>query len=560
MKHQYKIRIRYVYILFVFLFLILFLKISYLQIFRRDFLHGLAQGQHYRLVPLEGRRGRIIDSKGKELVRGISSYSIFADPANIDDVYQTAKILSENIGLSFQEIRKKLEKKSRFVWLKRKISWEEKEKIKAFDLAAVGFTREDKRFFPQEELASGVLGIVDIDNNGLSGIEFVYDSYLKGKDGLVRVLQDSHSRGIILSPQIVIPTAGADITCTIDAHIQYWVEQELKKTIEEFRAKEGSVIVMDASSGGILAMANYPAFNPNNLEERLADDMRNRAVTDMFEPGSVFKIVTLIGALAENKFSEEDRFFCEQGKMKIPGRYLNDWKPYGELSFVEVFKKSSNIGVAKIAQGIGKDNIYKYIKKLGFGQRTGIDLPGEISGSIKVPSEWSQNSVFVIPIGQEVGVSLIQLVRAFAVAANGGYLVKPYIVQEIFAPFFVKNTSVEKSRVISSDVAQRVKDIFLQVVEDGTAKRARIEGRKIGGKTGTAQKYDPKIKKYSPTDYRAGFVGFIADIEPPVVIGISIDRPEKSHFGGVVAAPLFRAIADRIIKYAEGGGDARDKE
>jgi cell division protein FtsI (penicillin-binding protein 3) len=409
--------------------------------------------------------------------------------------------------------------------------------------------REQKRFYPQENLAASLLGVVDIDNKGLDGLELFYDNDLRGKSGLVRVLQDSASNELIIDPLAINPKEGADMFLTIDAQVQYWVESYLQETIKKFSAKEGSVIVMNAITGEVIALANYPTFNPNDLSGISKDAMRNRAVCDMFEPGSVFKVVTLLAAIEENKFSDEDKIFCENGSFKIPGSVLHDWKPYGMLNFKEVFKKSSNIGVGKIANSLGRNTFYRYIKKLGFGEKTGIDIPGEIGGSLKPLSRWSNTSGYIIPIGQEIGINLIQLVRLFAVVANDGYLVKPHLLKNISTEGFSKNMPTKRKRVISSSTAERAKNILISVVEEGTGALARIEGAKIGGKTGTAQKYDPEIRRYSPTQYRASFVGFISDLEPPLVIGVTIFEPKKSHFGGVVAAPLFKKIAQKLIDY-----------
>lgn len=559
MKDKYSVRVKYIYIGFVCLFIILPVRIAYLQIFRGKFLRDLAQKQHYRLIPLEGERGNIFDRRGKVLATGVNSHSVFADPYLVKDVWETAKILAFRLNLDKAELIKLLKKDKRFVWIKRKISWEEKEKIKALGISGIGFLKEEKRFYPQDALAAAALGIVGIDNKGLSGLELTYDEYLRGKEGWVRVLQDSASRHIMLSPQIVSPQAGVDITTTIDIQMQYWAQEYLRDTIEEFDAKKGSAVVMDARTGAVIALANYPSFNPNNFGAVPQEYMNNYAITEMFEPGSVFKIITLLAAIEERAFSDNDVFFCEEGKFKIPGTYLHDWKPYGKLTFKEVFKKSSNIGVAKIASALGTDKTYKYIRKLGFGEKTGIDLVGEIKGSVKPLSAWSKTSAFIVPIGQEIGVNLMQLARALAVIVNGGYLVKPYMVESVCAPFFFKKTNVKKVRVISQETAQRARDILIAVVDDGTAKLAAVEGVKCGGKTGTAQKFDLQLKRYSPDKYRASFVGFVLESSPALVIAVTIDEPKKSHFGGVVAAPLFKKIAEKAVKYLEEEEVLRDE-
>lgn len=546
-KKEYA-RIDFIYAFFLFLFIILSIRIAYLGLFKKNFFKELAQRQYYRLIPLEGKRGPIFDRKGRVLATVLTRYSIFADPHFIKNPAFTAKLIAAALELPQRDLEEKLRKKKRFVWLKRKVSWDEKESIMKFKLKGIGFIREYQRFYPQEELASSCVGVVDVDNKGLEGIEFGYDQYLRGKAGLVRVLTDSFSQEVLLTPEVIYPQDGAYLRLTIDAQLQYWVEHYLKETVKKFSAKEASALIIDSASGQILALANWPSFNPN-VRQTFLDAMRNRAITDMFEPGSVFKVVTLIAALSENKFSEADTIFCENGEFKIPGTTLNDWKPYGTLTFEEVFKKSSNIGVAKIANSLGKQTFYSYMKKLGFGEKTGIDMPGEIRGEIKPPMRWSNTSSYIMPIGQELGTNLMQLSMPFVIIANGGYAVKPYIVKDIRAEGFSKEAATVKKRVVSARVAERAKNILIGVVREGTGKLADVKGFTIGGKTGTAQKYDPNTHQYSPTKYKASFVGFITDEKFSVVIGVTVDEPRGSHFGGVVAAPLFKNIAERTAKY-----------
>ncbi|MCK5492615.1 MAG: penicillin-binding protein 2, partial [Candidatus Omnitrophica bacterium] len=531
-------RIDKVYLVFIFLFSCIVLKITYLQLFKQDFFKRLAHGQHYKVIQIEGKRGNIFDNKGRILATGMNFYSIFADPSSIK-INEIIEPLAVNLSLSEKFLKSRLEKKKKFVWIKRRVSWETKERIKSLQLKGVGFIREEKRFYPQNHLAASVLGITDIDNKGLEGLELYYNKYLRGKDGFVRVLQDSAARQIILSSQIITPQRGDDISSTIDAQIQYWTKTYLEETIKKFDAKQGSVVVMDASTGEIRALANYPSFNPNNLDSKSFENIKNKAICDMFEPGSVMKIITLIAAISENKTFDNKKIFCENGKLKIPGSILHDWKPFGELTFREVFLNSSNIGIAKIVQAITPKIYSTYIKKMGFGEITGVDLKGEVPGSLKSFSKWSKTSNYIIPIGQEIGVNLLQLARGLAIIVNGGYLVQPHLISKICSQGVCETVPYKKKKVISSLVADKAKDILIDVVSEGTGKRAGIVGRKIGGKTGTAQKYDPKIGKYSSSKYRATFVGFIADLNPPLVIAVTIDEPRKSNFGGVVAAPVF---------------------
>lgn len=550
-NNRHSRRITVVYFLFLSLFVVISLKIIYLQVFKSRFLKSRAKKQHYSLIRLEGKRGNIIDSRKRVLATGINYYSIFADPSVITDQETVARVLSSELNLSKKFLLSRLGRKKKFVWIKRKVSLDEKERLESSNLKGIGFIREEKRFYPQDTLFASALGIVDIDNKGLEGLELFYNSYLDGKDGWARVLQDSASRKVILSTQIVTPQRGADIILTVDAQIQYLTEKYLQETVKDFDAKSGSAVVMVASGGEILALANYPSFNPNRVGAIIPGSMRNGAISDMFEPGSVFKVVTLLAAVNENKFSDTDKFFCENGSFKIPGTILHDWKPFGELSFKEVFMKSSNIGVAKIASSLGPEVFSRYLKLLGLGQLTGIDLPAETKGVLKPLRKWSKTSAYIIPIGQEIGVNLLQLARMFAVVVNGGYLVTPYVVKDICSQGFCRGRHPVRKRIFSASSAQRAKNILIEVVSKGTGKRAAVMGREIGGKTGTAQKYDSKLKKYSNSKYRATFVGFIADISPPLVIAITVDEPKKSHFGGVVAAPVFKKIAQGIIKYIE---------
>jgi cell division protein FtsI (penicillin-binding protein 3) len=549
-KRRHNLRVNSIYFIFLSLFIALFLKISYLQIFKKNFLDNLSQEQYYKVIRLEGERGDIFDRKGITLATGIPSYSIFADPRAISHPKLVAELLSLKLGLGKKAIYGKIkDKRKRFVWIKRKVSWEEKKAVESLNLKGVSFIRKEKRFYPQGSLASHILGRVDIDNQGIEGIELFYDSLLRGKNGWAKVLQDSSSREVIFTPEVLTPQKGIDLILTLDAQMQYWSETYLAETVKKFNAKGGSVIVMDASGGDILALANYPTFAPNRRD---LDNIKNIAICNVFEPGSVFKVITLLAAIEENRFSDEDKFFCENGKFKIPGTILHDWKPYGELTFKEVFKKSSNIGVSKIANYLGRECIYNYIRKLGFGEKTEIDLPGEVRGIVKPPEIWSRTSEYVIPIGQEIGVTLIQLVRAFAAVVNGGYLVRPHLLKSMKFKGGYKDYPIEKIRVISPLTAERARRILREVVEEGTGKRARLEGIEVGGKTGTAQKFDLSLGKYSHSKYQATFVGFINEFNIPLVIGVTIDEPVKSHFGGVVAAPLFKKVAQKVIQHLEG--------
>ena len=482
------------------------------------------------------------------MAQSLSCYSIFADPSMIEDAQSAALKLAPLLDIPSDRLLMKLTRRGRFVWLKRKISPEDKLKIKALKLKGLGFLREEKRFYPQEAIGATVLGVVDIDNHGLDGLELYYDHYLRGKEGMTTVLRDSGSRNVLLNPGVTEPESGGDMVLTIDSQIQYWSDTYLKEIISRYGAKAGNVMVMNALNGEVLAMSSSPSFNPNKRETINRDAMRNRAVCDIFEPGSVFKMITLAAALDKKAFTETDTIFCENGVYKIPGAMLHDYHAYGTLTFAGVFHKSSNIGVGKINERLGASVIYDYITRFNIGKKTGIDMPGEVSGMLKPLKRWSKTSLYMVPIGQEVGVNLAQLVRAFAVVANGGYLVKPHVMRKVIFSASEKENKYDTEQVLSSESAQRARDVLVDVVNDGTGAKAQIEGFKVGGKTGTAQKFDTAIGRYSPNKYRASFVGFV-ECNPPVVIGVTIDEPSKTHLGGVVAAPLFKMVAEKTAQY-----------
>lgn len=540
-----------VFIIFCIFFFVLFLKITYLQLFHHDFFEKLAHSQHITVVPVEGERGNIFDREGRPLTVNLAAYSVYIDPYSIEDKQKAKDTLVGVLNIDERALTEKLNLDRRFVWIKRKTSLEGKELLQESKVQGVGFIREKKRVFPQGSLAAHVIGGVNVDNEGIEGIELLYDRYLRGKEGYMTSFKDSASRSLIFSPHILNPQRGADVFLTIDAQVQYWGESFLKETVEDFNARAGSIVILNAHTGEVLALGNYPSFDPNHLGTYSFEHRRNRVITDMFEPGSVFKIITLVSALAQGAFTEGDVIFCENGAYKIPGTILHDYRPHGKLTFMEVFKKSSNIGTTKIAHTLGKKVLYEYICKLGFGTKTQIDLPGEISGLVKPLHQWSNTSEYIVSIGQEIGVNLMQLAQAMCIIANGGYMIQPHVVKKIVHEKFFREPAYVKKRIIPFEVCERAQNILYQVVTDGTGKYARIEGVKAGGKTGTAQKFDVSMGRYSHTKYRASFVGFIHKDSLSLVIAVSIDEPKKSHLGGVVAAPLFKRIGREVVRYLE---------
>ena len=551
--NNYRRRFDGVFFFFIIFLIICIARLFIIQFLRAGSLSDKARRQHSLFVELEPRRGTIYDSSLRPQAVNTSVDSLYASPQEIPDKDKETiiKQLTYILNLDQVFLRDRLYRKKSFVWLARKIPPAQAQEIKKLKIKGLGFIRESKRCYPNGYLASHTIGFAGLDNVGLEGIELYYDKYLKGEPGWAMMLRDARQKKIDISEKMVSPKNGYDVVLTIDEVIQYIAERELDRAFSAFHAKGASIVIMDPHTGAILALANRPTFDLNEYGNASGDLRRNRAICDLFEPGSVFKIVTAAAALEENKVSEEDRFFCENGSYKIANHVLHDHSPHGWLTFREVIGQSSNIGTSKVAQVLGKDLIYKYIKLFGFGSKLGIDLPGEISGISKEPRFWSKVSIAAVPIGQEVGVTALQLASAISVIANGGQLMKPYIVKEIrdqyaepirqFSPKMIR-------KVISLETAQRANKILIGVVEEGTGKLAKIDGISAAGKTGTGQKLEPN-GTYSHSRFMASFIGFAPAEDPAIVIAVVVDEPHPYYFGGVVAAPVFKNVAQDVLKY-----------
>jgi cell division protein FtsI/penicillin-binding protein 2 len=479
--------------------------------------------------------------------------SLYASPNEIPDKNKEAIIrkLASILNLDYAFLKDRLYRNKSFIWVARKISPDQAEQIKKLNIKGLGFLKESKRIYPNSYLASQIIGFAGLDNVGLEGIEIYYDRYLRGEPGWAFFLRDARQKRLDLWEKMVLPKDGYDLVLTIDEVIQYIAERELDKAYRTYHAQGASIIVMDPHTGAILALANRPTFELNEHGNAGKDQIRNRSICDLFEPGSVFKIVTASAALEEKKVSEEDKFFCENGSYRVGPHILHDHQPHGILTFRQVIEESSNIGTTKVAQILGGDVIYRYVKLFGFGAKLGIDLPGEIPGMTKEPRLWSKTSIAAVPIGQEVGVTALQLINAISVIANGGQLMKPYIVEEIrdkYGESIKKFQPILIRKVISLDTADRVKKILTGVVEEGTGTLAKVKGYSAAGKTGTAQKLEPN-GAYSHNKFVASFIGFAPAEDPVVAIAVVIDDPHPYYFGGVVAAPVFKNVAGDVIRY-----------
>ncbi len=525
----------------------------YLQFFRASFLANIGRKQHSLYVELEARRGTIYDSNQKPEAVNIATDSVYAAPNEMKDKDKEAAIrqLSPILNISESNLQNKIYRKKSFVWIQRKISAQQAQQIRQLKIKGIDFIKESKRCYPNAYLASQVIGFAGLDNQGLEGLELYYDKYLKGKNGFALFLRDARQKKLDLKDKTLAPRDGYDLELTIDEVIQYIAERELDNSFRVNKAKGASIIVMEPHTGEILAMASRPTYDLNEYSKVDKEQVRNRAICDMFEPGSVFKVVAASAALEEKMASEQDKFFCENGAYRVGNHILHDHTPHGWLTFTEVVEQSSNIGTTKIAQLIGPDMLYKYVRKFGFGTKTGIDMRGEINGSIKEPRFWSKTSIGAIPIGHEVGVTALQLACAYSVIANGGKLMKPYIVKSIKDKFgqVIKSFSpVVTAQVISADTSARMRKILTGVIEEGTGKMAKMEGFSAAGKTGTAQKIEPG-GKYSHNKFIGSFIGFAPAEEPLITIVVTIDEPRPYYYGGVVAAPVFQKVAADVLKY-----------
>lgn len=548
---NYRSKCEAVFVAFFIFLLLCIARLFYIQFFRSSYLASIARKQHNLFVELEPRRGAIYDSNRKPQAFNIPVDSLYASPNEIKDKEAVVRALAPILNVNPDYLKERLSRNKSFIWLARKIEPEQSSEIKKLKIKGLGFLKESKRSYPNGYLASHVIGFAGTDNIGLEDTEAFYDRYLRGEAGWAIFLRDARQKRLDLWDSMVLPKDGYDVLLTIDEVIQFIAERELDKAYQTYRAKGASIIVMDPYTGAILAMANRPTYDLNEHGSASKDQIRNRAICDLFEPGSVFKIVTASAALEENKVNEEDKFFCENGEYRVANHILHDHQKHGWLTFREVIEQSSNIGTTKVAQILGPDIVYKYAKLFGFSVKSGIDLPGEISGSLKDPHFWSKTSIGAVPIGQEVGVTALQLANAISAIANGGILMKPYIVQEVrdrhgisVKRFF----PAQSRRVISEETALRMKKILTGAVEEGTGKLAKPTSFTAAGKTGTAQKLEVN-GAYSHDEYVASFIGFAPAEVPKVAIVVTVDTPRPYYFGGVVAAPVFKNVATDVIRY-----------
>ena len=528
-------------------------RLAYLQLVRHSDYLTRALRQQQRTIEITPQRGVIYDRNLHPLAMSVPVKSAFAVPAEIMDENLAARLLSGVLNMPPEVLEARFASSRSFAWICRKLPPEKAEAVAALNLKGIYFQEENQRFYPKRDLAAHVLGFVDPDEKGLGGIEYALDTQIRGKSGKVIVMADARQRWFDGSE--AQRERGSNAVLTLDEKIQYIAQRELSAAIEKTHAMAGSVIVMNPNNGEILAMANWPKFNPNIASTAPAESRMNRSVSAVYEPGSTFKLITLAAAFDQNITRPEDIFDCEHGAVYIAGHRIRDHKAFGLLSVADILAQSSDVGAIKIALLVGPPKFYDYIRAFGFGALTGVDIPGESRGLLHRLESWSGISIGSVSMGQEIGVTPIQLVTAVSAIANGGLLYRPHVVAELRRGNRAISSDFpsqpEPRRVVRPETAATLRRLMEGVVLSGTGKLARLDGWTAAGKTGSAQKIDPATGRYSATQLIASFTGFAPISNPAVTILISLDSPVGLHEGGQVAAPVFKRIAEQVLSYLD---------
>jgi cell division protein FtsI (penicillin-binding protein 3) len=547
----FKVRIFSITCLLFLCFLLVLARMFQLQVLKKEQLYKLASQQHHIDIPLVPKRGTIIDRKGNELAVSIEVDSVYADPHKIVDAEKSATDIAQVLKIDKEEVRRRLKGRGSFEWVQRKIAPAEAQQLKGLGVPGIFFLKENKRFYPNGALGSNVIGFVGLDSRGLEGLEEQWDNLLSVKGRVWSVDRDALGREIALSEGALDKGDHyQNVVLTIDKQIQHILEAELSRAAQKWNARGGMAIAMEPSTGKVLAMATFPTFDPNQFLQYPSKAWRNRVISDAFEPGSLFKTFLAAAVLEEKLVRPSDSFYCENGAYTIHDRTIHDTHHYGWLTFQQIIKFSSNIGASKVGEKVGKDRFYKYICDFGFGEKTGIALPGEAKGILHHPRYWSPVTLDTISFGQGISVTGVQMLNALCAIANGGTLMRPYVVDRItdekggvvqsFQPEVVR-------RVVSEETAKNVMLMLKTTTEKGgTGEGAVPAGYDIAGKTGTAQKVDPGSGRYGD-HYNSGFMGIAPADDPKIALLVVIDEPNGSNYGGVVAAPVFRAVMEKIL-------------
>ena len=533
-------------------------KLVYLQFIQRDWLVERAQSQQQRTIIAHPRRGDILDRAGRVLAYSVEAATIYAVPTKMDDPDATANALCAALECS-EELRAtigaRLSRDAEFVYVERQVSPAKARRVAALELRGVGFTTEHRRYYPNKELAAHLLGYVGIDHQGLAGIESTYDDVIRGEPG--RILIRTDARGSAFNRVEVPPESGATLELTIDKYLQHIAERELRAGIREFGAEAGAVVMLDPATGEVLALASEPTFNPNVFAGATPEARRNRGVQDVYEPGSTFKVVTASAALEERLVHRDEVFDVSAGQIRIAGDIIRDFRTYGPLSFMDVMVKSSNVGAIRVGLRLGPERFSERVWRFGFGQALSRDFPSESRGIVWDPADLSERALASLSMGYQIAVTPLQMATAVAAIANGGDLIESRVVRAVrregkreeFGNRIIR-------RAISRDTAAEMTAIMEAVAERGTARRARVAGYTVAGKTGTAEKLIDG--RYSDTDHNASFVGFVPSRRPRFVVLVMIDNPRstvingtrrRAYTGGAVAAPIFRRIAEASLRH-----------
>src|SRR6266446_4877781 len=563
MKWNSRIRCALVCLFFTALFSTFSFRLVYLQMIKHDEYAGLAAEKHVYKQAIYAERGSILDANNEVLAHNTPVETVVADATHLNNREALIPLLRDALEIPAGELAEKLEGDRRYIVLKREVpvaaATALKEKLRAQNLHGIYFERDSTRIYPNASMLCHVIGFTDFEHRGIQGVESSMEEYLHGQDGYRYIEHNRAGQEMVLyRGQERAPRNGYQVHLTIDLNLQNIVENEIDAAMREYTPQKATIILMRPETGEILAMANRPHFDLNERSEAKPEEMKNRAIIDMMEPGSTFKIVSAAAALNEHRVRLDTTIFCENGLWNFGGRPLHDHKAYGELSVRDVLVKSSNIGAAKLAISIGEQKFYEYIRRFGFGERTGIELPGEIGGVIRPPQSWSRISITRIPMGHEVAVTPLQMTSAMATIANGGKLVTPRIVKSItgedgrtvstFSPVVLR-------QVISPETAAQIGNALRGVVSDrGTAAAAAVPGFTISGKTGTAQKVDPK-GGYEHGKYVVSFSGYLPSENPEFVGLVVLDDAKTSkpelNYGGLVAGPIFSRIAEKAARYLD---------
>src|SRR5438270_616426 len=528
-------------------------RLTYLQTSQHEWLARRARAQQLDVEPQAAARGLILDRQGRELARSVSVDSFFADPREVADADEAAAGLARALKCDRDSLAARLkgakEANRGFVWLARKVDEGQARAVRELKIRGVYSVEEQQRRYPNGALAAHVVGFVGLDDKGLAGVEQVYDAALTGEPGRMVASTDAKRRAF--ESEGAGPQDGQTLVLTVDQTVQFIVERELAAAVEKTHAKSGAAVVLDPRTGEILALANAPAFDANDAADVSADARRNAALQNIYEPGSTFKVVAYSGSLEEKLIRPDDKIECP-GTITVFGRTVHD-HARGTLTATEALAKSSNVAAIKLGLKLGNERLYDYIRRFGFGSKTDVELPGETAGLVRPVAKWQPTSIGSVPIGQEVGVTPVQMAAAYASIANDGVRVAPHLVREVrdAEGHVVEQSQPESHRVVSAETARELRGMLEMVTLKGTARAARLEGYTAAGKTGTAQKVDPRTHAYSQTKYVGSFVGFAPVENPAAVIIVVLDEPVGSHQGGAVAAPVFSDIADQILPYLD---------